>query len=186
MKKLIVLLGVLAIASTANATLQISVNGIKEPVNSEIWAEPSVPIHLDIWTDADIAPQVGETYWALAAQTTGAAISGGIILEPYASDETLTIKIDDDARDFGWVPLPEGENGVWGSVFSTGGSIPVDATIYDEILFHCQGPGDVTVTLYETDFVNSEPIDSVIIHQIPEPATVMLLGLGGLLLRRRK
>ena len=30
------------------------------------------------------------------------------------------------------------------------------------------------------------PVGSVLIHVIPEPATIVLLGLGGLLLRRRK
>jgi hypothetical protein len=51
-----------------------------------------------------------------------------------------------------------------------------------EYMFHCTGLGDVSITLWE-DY--GMP-DAILIHQVPEPATIMLLGLGGLLLRRRK
>ena len=44
----------------------------------------------------------------------------------------------------------------------------------------------MVIELYTTDFGTSELVDAVVIHQIPEPATIALLGLGGLLLRRRK
>jgi hypothetical protein len=48
---------------------------------------------------------------------------------------------------------------------------------------HCVGPEDVIVELVSLD--SSTVYDRLIIHQ-PEPATLALLGLGGLLLRRRK
>ncbi|MBL7215130.1 MAG: PEP-CTERM sorting domain-containing protein [Phycisphaerae bacterium] len=41
---------------------------------------------------------------------------------------------------------------------------------------------DQPVNLY---FVNNS-FDRVILHEIPEPATLVLLGLGGLLIRKRK
>jgi hypothetical protein len=53
--------------------------------------------------------------------------------------------------------------------------------------FHCSAPGDVTISLYNTMVGDYEtPDDVILIHQVPEPATIALLGLGGLLLRRRK
>jgi hypothetical protein len=50
------------------------------------------------------------------------------------------------------------------------------------IVFHCDGPGDVTVAIVDED---GQVLDTQVIHQIPEPITVVFLGLGGLFLRRR-
>ena len=65
----------------------------------------------------------------------------------------------------------------------------------DHILMHCDGLGDVIITLRDgtqggtaqlADFATPE-FGSITIHQIPEPMTMGLLGLGGLgLLRRRR
>ena len=41
---------------------------------------------------------------------------------------------------------------------------------------------DVHVTLYDSDM---NQLDRIFIEQIPEPATLVLLGLGGLLIRRK-
>ncbi len=62
--------------------------------------------------------------------------------------------------------------------------LPV-GTLVDNIIFHCEVPGDVTLTLVG-DYENGiEVLDTQIIHQLPEPMTMCLLGLGGLFLRRR-
>jgi hypothetical protein len=55
-----------------------------------------------------------------------------------------------------------------------------------EFMFHCAGlVGDVTITLWDDNFYGE--LDTIVIHQVPEPATIVLLALGGLaLLRRRK
>jgi len=51
------------------------------------------------------------------------------------------------------------------------------------IFFHCDGPGDATIALVDDD---GYIVDSQVVHQIPEPATMMLLGLGGVLAAIRK
>ena len=48
-------------------------------------------------------------------------------------------------------------------------------------------PADAVIELWSTpDFVNFTLEDTAIVHQIPEPASLALLGLGMLLLGRRK
>ena len=71
--------------------------------------------------------------------------------------------------------------------FADGGAPPppLNGLAVDDIMLHCEAIGDVTLTLMSSDFVTV--YDTQVIHQvIPEPATIVLLAFGGLLLRRRK
>ena len=179
MKKLLILTFVLAIVSIANAGLQISVNGDKNPQDLQYNAA-SEDLTLDIWTDALIEPTVGEGWWALTAQTTDASITGGVIL--VVGEPGLGIYP-------GPVPaVAAGENGVYGTIaLSTLPSIAADTTIYDSINFHCNSENDVTVSLLFGSQIGAWTlVDSVVISQVPEPMTLSLLGLGGLLLRRKR
>jgi hypothetical protein len=79
----------------------------------------------------------------------------------------------------------EGFGDMW--LLNMTNGIPTDYMgigVVDAKEFHCLVKGlDVMATLYTSD---GEYVDSFIIHQIPEPMTIALLGLGGLFLRRRK
>ena len=185
MKKLLIFMLVLGMASLANATLQISVNGDMNPVDSEIWLLPSETIMLDIWTTNDITPGVNEgTFmepgaFALVATTLDGQITGGVNTSGEAS---LLIYAYDTYT---------GKTGIWASLTLANVSlISANTVLVDQILFHCEQPGDVLIELlYDPAYPIygvSPVLDSVIIHQIPEPMTVLLLGLGGLFLRRRK
>jgi hypothetical protein len=188
MKKLLALLLVLVVTSAASATLQISVNGEKEPVESQITIGPSDHITLDIWTDADIQP-FEAIPWMLVCEVVGGDITGGTSVHAAMTISGLT-------KDFEKIIPPEGQEGIWGLAANTT-VIPVEAgtTLADLIDFHCLGcppggpvPCDIVISLY--DAPDGAPpttlFDSVVIHQTPEPASMLLLGLGGLLLRRRK
>jgi hypothetical protein len=185
MKKLLVLLILVGLTAMASAALQISVNGEKNPLDSEIWVDPvpSGMLVLDIWTDARIAAGLNEVPgWQLIVLIDKASIYGGV--SKYPTEPGVTIY--DDIGGMGYAAEP-GHNGVWGMIAITGviPEITAGSVIYDEINFHCEAPGDAIVKLYVGDWVTWTLADSVVIHQ-PEPMTVALLGLGGLFLRRRK
>ena len=82
--------------------------------------------------------------------------------------------------------------------------MPFPDIAIDHIGIHCTDLGDVTITVattnvadalgnvvyLRTDELAEKDMESIggsmIVHQVPEPMTVLLLGLGGLFLRRRK
>ena len=84
MRKLLVLMLVLGMASLASATLQISIDGMPtpDPVDSEIWLTPSQTIILDIYTDALITDAHGTTTWVLRATSGAGSVSGGMVVYP--------------------------------------------------------------------------------------------------------
>jgi len=182
MKKLLVLALVLSMATMANAGLQISVGGVQDVTEAEVTLVPSGELVLDIWTDAQIETGIGEGYFAMLASMQGGTIAGGI-------PAVWSILLYDDALGNG-IMVPEGHNGVFGVVATPPATVfPAGMTLIDGIMFHCEGPGDVIVTLFALDGDTGELLgilDTVVVHQIPEPITMTLLGLGGLFLRRRK
>jgi len=197
MKKLVVLVLVFALASLANASLMISVNGVVHPPSSQINIAPSQELNLDITGDG---LTINDYAWLIAEGpgTTG----GGRLL--YTGDlsalTTYAPGTGDGYEDLkAWL---EGEgmpyqnvNGITYALFASGLSTPpsTQGTLADNIIFHCTAaPGDVTISLVKIvdergdgGALTITPYDSVIIHQIPEPITMALLGLGGLFLRRR-
>jgi hypothetical protein len=172
MKKFLVLMLVLGIATAANATLELSLNGATngDIQLQEITIAPSDTVKIDVHSDA--AGIAYDAWVAVVGPASGFGLPGNI-----NSNAGPDASITDVARpDHLWVQAKD-----------------VTGDIGDEILpgehfwweLHCEDEGDVIVEL--KDFQTDAVLDTIIIHQIvPEPMTIALLGLGGLLLRRRK
>jgi len=186
MKKMLILmlvLGVVPVASAAVMTLQISVGGVNEPPDSTINLLPSQSVELDVWTpNGWQSDETDNVYFGLVLtdQTAGlATITGGVAHIPPAPD--LSWMLNPGQYD----PFFPGQGGVYGQIMSSTG-VAGTGVYFDQILFHCEGPGDAVLQLWssmeEGVFVLQ---DTVIIHQVPEPATMVLLSLGGLLFRKR-
>jgi hypothetical protein len=170
MKKLLVILTVLALATMANAAIHISLDG--NITIDEITIDPSDTITIDVYDDQaggyvdwmhylDIGPIDNSVYTLSNARLGGGAGDyASFVQGTYNGYDDIEItQADTSAPD----PDP-------GAVFL--------------IDLHCEGSGDVYIYIYDGgDF---SVIDSAVIHQTPEPMTIALLGLGGLLLRRRK
>jgi hypothetical protein len=185
MKKLLVLMLVLGMATVANAalTLDISVSGAVANPDGSYTIHPSDHLTLDISTPQGILVDADMGDFIMVCDTELGSISGGVIV----NHNTWWVDfLSDDAVSAG-APVPDGENGVWGSVGIFGYTIPATSLLFSGIDFHCEGLGTTVVNIYTHDWSEiTGTLASVTIHQIPEPITMALLGLGGLFLRRRK
>ena len=194
MKRLLALLLVLGLASVANAAITapgifgISVDGVyPPPPDTEIFVDfPSGELILDVHSLEE-----GNTYYPYAFLLFAAGpgtVAGGDVTWGAGSLVDITgAALDGLIAQLDGFGYPGVTSSVNFEVLDTSGNnppIPV-GPVADGILFHCDGPGDVLIALM--DFNTGAIFDEIIIHQVPEPMTLSLLGLGGLgLLRRRR
>jgi hypothetical protein len=195
MKKLLIVFTVLAMASVTNAALLISVDGVENPADSDIELYPSDTAVLDMDGDGQtpIPPNIA-VWWVVEGPGTisgGAVLYGGSLADHY----TYVPGTGDGYEDVkAWLELsvPDGGGGfveIGGLAYTTladGAAVPkpLSGKLVDDILFHCEKEGEVVVTIIDSEL--GHVFDTQVIHQIPEPMTLGLLGLGGLFLRRRK
>ena len=186
MKKLLILL--VSMASIASAVPVMTIDGGAAP--EEITLDVSDEMIIGATIDPDL---VGGTLDFVLSNEQGALDTSAVVTNPNYS----LLGIVDQPWDFAWVV----NMGATPQYVSFGGGNFQTANgdtrwIIDGLLFHCESPTDVTLTMVAgtggidystgTDIAEGTILGTVLIHQIPEPMTIALLGLGGLLLRRRK
>lgn len=190
MKKLLVLLIVLATASLSQADLiglQISsLNGVAIDPVGEITIGYSDIVNLDIVYFNGTASILSLDADVVVSGPGSLDTSAGAIAE-------LTFPGGDPS--FTKVTVLQDSVSYNTSTANFGG-YAAGSIIVDHILVHCDDIGDVFVDLRPSTLnggtldVTGSPYQGewggVIIHQIPEPMTVALLGLGGLALLRRR
>jgi hypothetical protein len=179
-KKWLSVFMVLATASAASATIvEILPIPEGEPGSAANPLMPSDEIVIPVFSDNGLI-----SLYAILTVTEGPATIVGAI-------DTA------DCADYGWDPtLSMHPSGVPGQSVEIGlgtvGTPPSGLVAY--YLLHCDNTGLVTVTLtpsdapgMDIDLIEPTITGTITIHQVPEPMTLGLLGLGGLaMLRRRK
>jgi hypothetical protein len=210
MKKLFALVVVLSLATTASAAVPgtielwiVSLNGQTIPAVKEITISPSDVINMDIVYD-------GRPDYYLFGLGYRITASGGL----GALD--MTQMTYDPEWDPQWEIMDEIVAGREYEHQVSALDMGIEAVsppiwVLDHILFHCEGltgygqiyddvyidvedldPGNPTYTNEWNPLVVPADIQplvfgpGVIVHQIPEPVTLTLLGLGGLALIRRR
>ncbi len=191
MKKLLMGAIVLAAASTSSAKLMISVNGITNTTGSTYLA-PSDTVVIGIKGDGQTPAPVGA--W-LIVEGPG-ALAGGSNLYPGNLSEFYT-HVPGSGHGFeqmkamlesmGFVDV----GGLTQMRFahSTTPSPSTDGQLVTDIMLHREDIGDIVVSLVDSMLVDKASAlfyDTLVVHDIPEPATLALLGVGGLLLVRTR
>ena len=168
MKKLLILVLVLSVASAANA-LVLSLNGdigAGDNMPEEITVNPSDFFTIDVHSLTTLPDQ----FWVEILGPASYAGLGNVVTPPAPAHLQLEYYVDQ-----------------WGEYIHAYMDPPDSTAGIGEwwwLELHCEGEGDVLINLY--DSAGMTIIDTAVVHQTPEPMTIALLGLGGLLLRRRK
>jgi hypothetical protein len=179
MKKILVLMLVLGMASLANATLVLTVGGWDTSVVEVTFG---YTVTVSIKTDSAISPSVGEGYFFLVGPS---GAFGWDVSHATAISTDCFVGTIDHAGATGY---PANTDGLYGGVFNFGPSYAAGSTIIDDIQITDLVVGGGVVTLYNVDFDGSTitgVADTLWIHETPEPATLAILGIGALILRRK-
>jgi len=205
MKKLLVLMLVLGMASFANASITLSVNG--DVADDYIELTPSEFVTLDIFMgDVDFA---GGAMDIVLSNPQGSLDYSGITFKmtPLTRMWVGSWQAFEVAWESPWLVNEQVSDAqrvmVMGMNFTNNTVGPY--TLMDGLVFHCDEATDLIIDLFAYDdlwawtydaagvkqaetvllYEAGSLIDSIYVYQ-PEPMTIALLGLGGLFLRRRR
>jgi hypothetical protein len=169
---------ILAMACVANADIYLTIGGLEAP--NEITLEPSQ------WIEIDADLRAGENCFGytldFVLENANAHFDSNGIAFPTVFDMAGAATIQQ----------PQYIRTTASQLFNPAKEGP--AVLINGIMLHCDVIGDVLLelvagpgtTIDGVTVADGTVLDELLIHQIPEPMTIALLGLGGLLLRRRK
>jgi hypothetical protein len=177
MKKLLVLVLVFGMVSSASATLTL-VSSAGDKLDPTGVAFPMITV-ISIYNDSATPGQGLITYPAIPAVAPLAMWTGtaNVYKPPSLGGVNTYYGVLDPGSGIGVADL-------WQSDLAIASVDPYGIGVLADYELKCTKLGDVVVTLYADDIAT--PISSITIHQVPEPVSMVLLGLGGLFLRRRK
>ena len=184
MKKLLTLMLVLGLASTANAQIiQLSYNGVTDgPGNvTAVTVNYTVDPAFTIDVHSDTANYNYDMWVSVTGPASGFTLANTKI---YGLNWGGKAPDGGDAGDNAVVTDVGRPDHLWVQAADSGVPFNVTPGTHFEWAMQCTGEGLVTVVL--KDFTTEQVYDTIEITQIPEPATMLLLGLGGLFLRLRK
>jgi len=160
---------VMSMVAVANAGLTVVIQdetgGWQDYENSTFTITPSTEI---IWGVLDDGQSTAGLY---VLGSTGP----GSFTDPVAESGAATAVMSDNE-------VMAADYGVQNPFISMTLIDSVDGLLFTSV-FHCDGPQDVTLYAVDENFTT---MDTQVIHQVPEPATLALLCIGGLLLRKRR
>jgi len=189
MRRLPLILFVLCLVPSLQAGLSISVNGVIHSPLDEVLLQPGETAVIGIYGDGasdNIAPY-------LLVEGPG-SIEGHTMV--YPGSLSAYEDLEDSADSAGMSPKDllvmvrdlTGRADVQDISFMTIADelippAPPVGLLVDDIIFQCGGFGDVKLSLMWDDYMGIFPTQ--IIHQIPEPVTLLLLGTGSVILARK-
>jgi hypothetical protein len=203
MKKLLIFMLVLGLAATANAfivnsmSIRVATNPSPTYVPEE-WTDPGTEVTLypsdTLWIGVynSIAGMAGKTQQGLIDLGIGQPAVGLADTKWTGSWKMYVPPLVPDcpANEYDYISDYNGDGSlyveVWYLTLTNGKPAAFNGIgVLDTKQLHCEhGPSIDTVYMF--DGSTGAILDTLIINQVPEPTTIALLGLGGLLLRRRK
>jgi hypothetical protein len=190
MRKLLIISVVCLTACLASAVPVMTVNGAEGISEITITQVPSGTAAIGVNIDPDL---VGGTLNFVLSNAMASLDPTGMTFNPNYSLQGIL----DQPWDFAWV---ENVGSTPQFVQIGGGNFQTpngdNRWVMNNLLVHCESLGDVTLQMvvgtggldYSVgeDIPEGQVLGTLTIHQvIPEPITMVLLGLGGLLVRRR-
>jgi hypothetical protein len=152
--------------------MPITVGGVIDPAG-DIYITPNHTLSIGLWGDG--AVEQGQYYLGIQAGDPGSFDIDNVVIPPGSPVVPSLF----------WDPVPGLNTPIVGLTYldMTPEDPPYMGQLIDNITFHCEGLGDVTMGLFDG---NANLLDTQVVHQVPEPATIALLGLGAMMLRRKR